>query len=49
MKSDIEFIPVKDVTITVVLRGIDEWEVFLLNRSTSIIDTILVTSKGWKQ
>ncbi len=47
MKSDIDFSPVKHVTITVIRIDIDNWEVFLLNRSAHTIDTILVTSKGY--
>ncbi len=47
MKRDISFTPVKDVTITVIMTDIDNWEVYLLNRSGQTIDTILVTSKGY--
>lgn len=46
MKKDIDFSPVKNVTLTVVKMG-DEWEVYLLNRSDKKLDTILITSKGY--
>ena len=46
MNKDIDFKPIKGVTITIV--KIDEsWEVYLLNRSTERLDTILITSKGY--
>jgi len=47
MKKDIEFIPVKDVTIAIVKNEDESWQVYLLNRSNQKIDTILVTSKGY--
>jgi hypothetical protein len=47
MKKDIDFEPVKDVTVTVVKRNEDDWQVYLINRSTHKLDTILVTSKGY--
>ena len=47
MKRDIDFIPVKDVTITISHDEEENWNVFLLNRSESKLDTVLVTSKGY--
>jgi hypothetical protein len=47
MKKDIDFLPVKDVLITVARRDGVNWEVFLLNRSGVRIETVLVTSKGY--
>ena len=47
MKQDIEFVPVKDVTVTVVKKEEGNWEVFLLNRSSDKLETVLVTSKGY--
>lgn len=49
MKKDIDFTPVKDVTLTIVKNDDDSWQVFLLNRSDSKLDTVLVTSKGYGQ
>jgi hypothetical protein len=47
MKKDIDFLPVKDVLLTVARRDGVNWEVFLLNRSGERIETVLVTSKGY--
>ena len=47
MKKDINFEPVKDVTVTIIRKDIDNWEVYLINRSIDKLDTILVTSKGY--
>lgn len=48
MKKDIEFLPVEGVTITVA-KVHDEWQVYLLNRSSEKLDTILVTSRGYSE
>jgi len=47
MKKDIDFSPVQNVTITIVRKEDEGWQVFLLNRSEHKLDTILVTSKGY--
>ena len=49
MKKDIDFSPVRDVTVTIVKKEDESWQVFLLNRSDHKLDTILVTSKGYGQ
>ena len=46
MKKDIEVNPVENVTITVALVE-DNWKVFLLNRSDDVIETVLITSRGY--
>ena len=46
MKKDIEFAPVENVTVTVAKMD-DDWGVFLLNRTPHVLDTILITSKGY--
>lgn len=46
MKKDIDFAPVQDVTMCVAKME-DEWAVYLLNRGTKKLDTILVSSKGY--
>lgn len=47
MKKDIDFSPVKDVTVTIAREENDAWVVYLLNRSAHKLDTIFVTSKGY--
>ena len=47
MKKDIDFEPVRDVTVTVIRKETDSWEVYLINRSKERLETILVTSKGY--
>ncbi|MCP4459381.1 MAG: hypothetical protein GY816_15370 [Cytophagales bacterium] len=49
MKKAIDFTPVKDVTLTIVKNEDRSWQVFLLNRSDSKFDTVLITSKGYGQ
>jgi len=51
MKKDIEFPVVKGIKITIA-RIINqaneaEWDVYLINRSKTNIDTVLVTSRGY--
>lgn len=46
MKKDIEINAVENVTITIV-QADDQWEVYLLNRSDYVLDTILITSRGY--
>ena len=51
MKKDIEFPVVEGIKITIA-RNINEdneaeWDVYLINRSTTDIDTVLVTSRGY--
>ena len=47
MKTNIDFSPVVDVTVTIVKNEDESWQVFLLNKSDHKINTILVTSKGY--
>ena len=47
MKKDIDFTPVKDVTLTIIKNQDTTWQVFILNRSTARLETVLVTSKGY--
>lgn len=49
MKKDIDFLPVKEVAITIVKNEDKNWQVYLLNRSEHKLDTIMVTSKGYGQ
>ena len=46
MRKDIDFSPVKDVTVTIVKED-DGWKVYLLNRSENKLDTVMVTSRGY--
>ena len=51
MKKDIAFPVVEGIKITIA-RNINEdneaeWDVYLINRSTTNIDTVLVTSRGY--
>ncbi|MEQ9231182.1 MAG: hypothetical protein RIF46_10905 [Cyclobacteriaceae bacterium] len=46
MKKDIDFSPIKGVTITIA-KTEEGWNVFLLNRSELKLETILITSKGY--
>ena len=51
MKKDIEFPVVEGIKITIA-RNINEkneaeWDVYLINRSKTDIDTVLVTSRGY--
>ena len=51
MKKDIVFPVVEGIKITIA-RNINEeneaeWDVYLINRSTTDIDTVLVTSRGY--
>lgn len=51
MKKDIEFPVVEGIKITIA-RNIneeneDEWNVYLINRSRTDIDTVMVTSRGY--
>lgn len=51
MKKDIEFLVVEGIKITIA-RNINEeneaeWNVYLINRSRTDIDTVMVTSRGY--
>jgi hypothetical protein len=48
MKKDIDFKPVEDVYMAVVQTdNADLWQVYLLNRGKSRLETVLVTSRGY--
>jgi hypothetical protein len=48
MKEDIDFLPVKDVFITISKNTEEEmWKVYLLNRGKKRIENIMITSKGY--
>lgn len=47
MRKDIEQPKVKDIYVAVVQVAEEDWKVYLLNRSETVIDTILVSSKGY--
>lgn len=47
MKKDIDFEPVKNVTVSIIRNGENDWQVYLINRSKERLETILVTSKGY--
>jgi len=48
MKKDIDFKPVEDVYMAVVQTDdADLWQVYLLNRGNSKLETVLVTSRGY--
>lgn len=46
MKKDIQFLPIKDVFFTVV-QDQEEWKVYLLNRGTSELENVRITSRGY--
>lgn len=48
MKKDIDFIPVKDVYLTVAKDDNEDlWKVYLLNRNKNKLTNVMVTSKGY--
>ncbi len=47
MRKDIAFPKIEDVLVAVVKDAEGAWKVYLLNRSDQVLDTILVTSKGY--
>lgn len=47
MKKDIDFLPVKDVFLTVAQISEGEWVVFILNRNGHQLENVMVTSKGY--
>ena len=46
MKRDIDFVPVKDVFLSVV-KTEEGWKVYLLNRGKQTLKNVMVTSKGY--
>ncbi|MEM6829079.1 MAG: hypothetical protein AAGA66_00965 [Bacteroidota bacterium] len=46
MKKDIDFSPVKDVHV-VVGKTEEGWKVFLINRNSSKLDNVIVSSRGY--
>lgn len=46
MKKDIQFLPIKDVFFTVV-EDQEEWKVYLINRGTSELENVRITSRGY--
>lgn len=48
MKKDINFPQIDDVYVTIVNDvKEDQWKVYLLNRKSKKLDTVMVTSKGY--
>jgi len=51
MKKDIDFHPVKNVLVTVILENDDltnpEWKVYLINRNEDKLENIMITSRGY--
>lgn len=46
MKKDIDFPQVENVFVSIVKDG-EDWKVYLINRTTNVLDTVMVTSKGY--
>jgi len=46
MKKDIQFPKIENVYITIA-KDDEQWKVYLINRSPSRLETILITSKGY--
>ncbi|MEQ9402283.1 MAG: hypothetical protein RIM99_01750 [Cyclobacteriaceae bacterium] len=46
MKKDISFQPVKNVHVAII-KAEDGWKAHLLNRSPSLLENIMVTSRGY--
>lgn len=51
MKKDINILPVENVLMAVGLVNDDidnpEWKVFIINRNSEKLDTVMITSKGY--
>jgi hypothetical protein len=51
MKKDIEFLPVKDISLAIAKKtnelNQEEWYVYIINRKEIPIANILITSKGY--
>ncbi len=51
MKKDIEFLPVENILIAVVLENDDltnpEWKVYIINRNSKKLENLMITSKGY--
>ena len=48
MKKDILYLPVEQFVMSIVPSNKDDlWQGYLINRSKSSLDTILVTSRGY--
>ncbi|MEL7146342.1 MAG: hypothetical protein AAFO69_08235 [Bacteroidota bacterium] len=51
MKKDIDFQPVENVLVGVVLSNDNttepEWQVYIINRNPKKLDTVMITSKGY--
>lgn len=46
MKKDITLPKIENVLVTVATDG-ESWKVYLINRNNNVLDTVLVTSKGY--
>ena len=46
MKKDIDFIPVKNVHVTIAKTD-EGWKVYLINRTESILENVMITSRGY--
>ncbi len=46
MKKDITLPRIENVLVTVATDG-ESWKVYLINRNNNVLDTVLVTSKGY--
>ena len=53
MRKDIEFLPVENILIAVVLENDDlknpEWKVYIFNRNQKKLENLLISSKGYGQ
>lgn len=53
MRKDIEFLPVENILIAVVLENDDlnnpEWKVYIINRNQKKLENLLISSKGYGQ
>lgn len=51
MKKDIEFLPVENILVAVVLENDDlsnpEWKVYIINRNLKKLENLMITSKGY--
>lgn len=51
MKKDIEFLPVKNISLAIAKRkneiNQDEWNVYIINKKDIPIKNVLITSKGY--
>ena len=46
MKKDINFPQIEDVFVSVV-KDVEGWKVYLLNRTDNSLETVMITSKGY--